>query len=71
MDAQGNVIDEIYPFNNIDDLVSAVFYPGQARATDLSDHNHVLLELKPNQCMRTLVQDIGKQGFDANHELDF
>jgi hypothetical protein len=63
-DSQGNVIDGIYPFNNIDDLVTAFFYQGSARVTDLRDcvHNFVLLKLQSNPCNIVLLQDIGKEG---------
>jgi hypothetical protein len=68
-DSQGNVIDEFYPFNNIDDLVSLVFYPGEARATDLSDCYHVLLEVRSNPSIRVLEQDMGKQGHEDYTDL--
>jgi hypothetical protein len=63
---QGNVIDHIYPINNIGDLVVAVFKTREETATDLSEliHDSVLLNLQSKTTMRVLIQEIGKQGFE-------
>jgi hypothetical protein len=66
---KGNAIDDIYAYNNIGDLVSAVFYLGETRATDLSGCKKVLLELRSYPSMRVLAQDIGKQGHEDYADL--
>ncbi len=48
-DSPGNFIDDIYAFNNIGALVSALFYPGESRVTDISGHNHAPI----NECSCT------------------
>jgi hypothetical protein len=66
---QGNVIDDIYPFNNIGDLVVAVFRTGEEFATDLSKLNHDILDLKSKTTMRVLMQGIEKQGHEDYADL--
>jgi hypothetical protein len=63
-DSQGNIIDDIYTFNNISDLSFCSFISRRSKSDELSGLNRVLLELRSNQSMRGLVQEIGKQGHE-------
>jgi hypothetical protein len=79
VDSQGNVSKDIYPFQNIGDLVVGDFYQGVTAAIDLYTKdkfecdpglcNCKLLELRSETSMRVLLQDIGHQGRDDDDDL--
>jgi hypothetical protein len=70
VDSQGHVSKDIYPFQNIGDLVVGDFYQGVTAAIDLYPvhkfecdpdlHYRALLELRSRTTIRILVQDIGQ-----------
>ena len=70
-DVNGNDIDDISPFNNIGDIVSAMFESGQVYAIDVSncDPDIVIEELRSNNPINLVVQDIGKEGHEDYSDL--
>jgi hypothetical protein len=62
-DVNGNDINDTSPFNNIGDIVSAMFESGQVYAIDVSnsDPDIVIEELQSNNPISLVVQDIGKE----------
>ncbi len=70
-DVNGNDIDDISPFNNIGDIVSAMFESGQVYAIDVSncDPDIVIEELRSNNPINLVVQDIGKEGHKDYSDL--
>jgi len=70
-DVNGNDIDDISPFNNIGDIVSAMFESGQVYANDIinCDPDIVIEELRSNNPISLVVQDIGKEGHKDYSDL--
>jgi len=70
-DVNGNDIDDISPFNNIGDIVSAMFESGQVYANDIinCDPEIVIEELRSNNPINLVVQDIGKEGHEDYSDL--
>jgi len=75
-DVNGNDINDISPFNNIGDIVSAMFesgrvYEGQVYANDITncDPNIVIEELQSINPIHLVVQDIGKEGHEDYSDL--
>ena len=62
-DVNGNDINDISPFNNIGDIVSAMFKSGQVYANDIinCDPDIIIVELRSNNPINLVVQDIGKE----------
>jgi hypothetical protein len=65
-DVNGNDINDISPFNNIGDIVSAMFQSGQVYANDITncDPTIVMEELQSINPINLVVQDIGKEGHE-------
>ncbi len=63
--------NDISPFNNIGDIVSAMFESGQVYAIDVSncDPDIVIKELWSNNPISLVVQDIGKEGHEDYSDL--
>jgi hypothetical protein len=56
--------DEIYPVNNIGDLVVAVYESNEEIASDISGTaGSTNFNFKMNGEMRVIMQDIGKEGY--------
>jgi len=72
-DVNGNDINDISPFNNIGDVVSAIFESGQVYAIDVSkcDPDIVIEALRSNNPISLVVQDIGKEGHEDYSDLSF
>jgi hypothetical protein len=72
-DVNGNDINDISPFNNIGDIVSAMFESGQVYAIDVSncDPDIVIEELRSNNPISLVVQEIGKEGHEDYSDLSF
>jgi len=78
-DRNGNVVDDISPFNNIGDIVLGVFNQGQFIATDLSEldiHEVKLKLISPMQFasqpfIKIIIQDIEMQGQQDYSDLTF
>jgi hypothetical protein len=70
-DVNGNDINDISPFNNIGDIVSAMFESGQVYANDIinCDPDIVMEELRSNNPINLVVQDIGKEGHEDYSDL--
>ena len=70
-DVNGNDIDDISPFNNIGDIVSAMLESGQVYANDIinCDPEIVIEELRSNNPINLVVQDIGKEGHEDYSDL--
>jgi hypothetical protein len=70
-DVNGNDIDDISPFNNIGDIVSAMFESGQVYANDIinCDPEIVIEELRSSNPISLVVQDIGKDGHEDYSDL--
>jgi hypothetical protein len=70
-DVNGNNINDISPFNNIGDIVSAMFESGQVYANDIinCDPDIVIKELRSNNRISLVVQDIGKEGHEDYSDL--
>jgi hypothetical protein len=70
-DVNGNDINDISPFNNIGDIVSAIFESGRVYANDITncDPNIVLEELLSNNPINLVVEDIGKEGHEDFSDL--
>ena len=70
-DVNGNDINDISPFNNIGDIVSAMFESGQVYANDIinCDPDIVIEELRSNNPINLVVQDIGKEGHEDYSDL--
>jgi len=70
-DVNGNNINDISPFNNIGDIVSAMFKSGQVYANDIinCDPDIVIEELRSNNPISLVVQDIGKEGHKDYSDL--
>jgi hypothetical protein len=75
-DVNGNDINDISPFNNIGDIVSAMFesggvYAGQVYANDITNYDPdiVIEELRSNKPINLVVQDIGKEGHEDYSDL--
>jgi hypothetical protein len=70
-DGNGNDIDDISPFNNIGDIVSAMFELGQVYANDIinCDPDNVIEELRSSNPINLVVQDIGKEGHEDYSDL--
>jgi hypothetical protein len=70
-DVNGNDINDISPFNNIGDIVSAMFESGKVYANDITncDPNIVMEELQSNNPINLVVQDIGKEGHEDYSDL--
>jgi hypothetical protein len=59
-----NDINDLSPFYNIGDIVSAMFESGQVEANDVSNYDPdiVIEQLQSNNIISILVQDIDKEG---------
>jgi hypothetical protein len=70
-DVNGNDINDISPFNNIGNIVSAIFESGHVEANDVSncDPDIVIKELRSNNPISLVVQDIGKEGHEDYSDL--
>ena len=70
-DVNGNDINDISPFNNIGDIVSAMFKSGQVYANDIinCDPDIIIEELRSNNPISLVVQDIGKEGHEDYSDL--
>jgi len=70
-DVNGNDINDFSPFNNIGNIVSAMFKSGQVEAIDASncDPDIVIEELRSNHTISIVVQDIGKEGHEDYSDL--
>jgi hypothetical protein len=75
-DVNGNDIDDISPFNNIGDVVSAIFmagqmYEGQVYANDVMncDPDIIIEELRSSNPINLVVQDIGNEGNEDYNDL--
>ena len=70
-DVNGNDINDISPFNNIGDIVSAMFESGQVYANDIinCDPEIVIEELRSSNPISLVVQDIGKEGHEDYSDL--
>jgi len=71
-DVNGNDINDISPFNNIGDIVSAMFESGQVEANDISNYDPdiVIEECRSNNTISIVVQDIGKEGHEDYSDLN-
>jgi hypothetical protein len=70
-DVNGNDINDISPFNNIRDIASAMFKSGRVYANDIinCDPDIVIEELRSNNPISLVVQDIGKEGHKDYSDL--
>ena len=70
-DVNGNDINDISPFNNIGDIVSAMFKSGQVYTNDIMncDLDIIIEELRSNNPISLVVQDIGKEGHKDYSDL--
>jgi hypothetical protein len=70
-DVNGNDINDISPFNNIGDIVSAMFKSGQVYANDITncDPDIIIEKLRSNNPISLVVQDISKEGHEDYNDL--
>jgi hypothetical protein len=70
-DVNSNDINDISPFNNIGNIVSAMFESGQVYANVITncDPDIVIEELQSNNPISLVVQDIGKEGHKDYSDL--